>query len=111
MFTFDLAPDGGAQYRVVATSRDVSLWERTGKGRSLAAIERDARMSQLEEIAHIAAQRRAGYVGSLADFRSTVDVTPIDVDAEREAERKRAEADGEDVDDESDPSGPTPRGR
>lgn len=78
MFPFDITPDGGATVRVVATSRDVSHWERTGKGRSLAAIERDARMSQLEEIAHLAAQRAGVFTGTLEEFRASVDILPID---------------------------------
>lgn len=87
MFTFDVQQDGEPDlFRVTATSRDVSHWERTGKGRSLAAIERDARMGQLEEIAHAACVRHGKFFGDLDTFRSTVDIKPIDLAAEaREA--------------------------
>lgn len=106
MFTSDVAPDGAEPYRITATSRDVAHWERTGKGRSLGAIERDARMSQLEEIAHLAAVRQGRFVGDLESFRATCDITPIDMAKEA---REAAERDDEDddLDDDDDGSGPT----
>jgi hypothetical protein len=94
VFTFDITPDGGETTRVVATSRDVSHWERTGKGRSIAALDRDARMSQLEEIAYLASVRHGAFVGTIAEFREGVDIVPIDT---------RKQDDGE----EDDESGPT----
>lgn len=77
MFTFDLCPDGAEPVRVTATSRDISRWERTGKDRSLSRLENNARMSDLEEIAHLAAQRQGHFSGSLAEFRDQVDVNPV----------------------------------
>jgi hypothetical protein len=98
VFTFDITPDAtGETVRVVATSRDVSHWERTGKGRSIAALERDARMSQLEEIAYLAATRRAAFAGTLEEFRAGVDILPIDT---------RTQDDGEEGDGESGPTLP-----
>lgn len=99
MFTFDVTPDGAEPYRVTATSRDVSHWERTGKGRSLAAIERDARMGQLEEIAHLACVRHGHFRGDLDAFRAQVDITPVDL---------AKEARDRDGDEESGPTRPAP---
>lgn len=73
MFAFEVAPDGGEPYRVEATSRDISHWERVTKGASLARLEQP-RMSDLEAIAHVASVRRGLYDGSLADFRASCDV-------------------------------------
>ncbi|MDN5918212.1 MAG: hypothetical protein L0I76_24460 [Pseudonocardia sp.] len=101
MFLFDVSPDGKDTFRLTATSRDVSHWERTGKGRSLAAIQRDARMSQLEEIAHLASVRHGHFSGSLDLFRDTCDIKPLDPDD--------PDVKGTDEGDDGDPdeSGPT----
>jgi hypothetical protein len=85
MFTFDLRPDGGDEVRVTATSRDISRWERLGKDRSLSRLEDNARMSDLEEIAHLAAQRHGHFAGTIADFREQVDVVPVAPDQVEEA--------------------------
>lgn len=94
MFLFDITPDGGETFRVPATSRDVEHWERTGKGRSLATLERP-QMAHLIEIAFLAASRRGLASGDLAAFRAACDVTPIDPNAV-------------DDDDESGPTQPAP---
>lgn len=78
MIEFDVRPDGADEFRLVATSRDVSLWERTGKGRSVGQIERDPRMSQLEEVAYTACRRQGLWSGTLEEFRANVDIQPID---------------------------------
>jgi hypothetical protein len=96
VFTFDVTPDEGELYRVTATSRDVVHWERTGKGRSLAQIGENARMTDLVDIAYIASVRHRLYEGKAEDFRASVDVEVIDT------------TEDDDLDDES---GPTQRDR
>lgn len=62
---------------VIAKLRDVSLWERTIRGRSLGAIERDGQLNQLEEICHFAAKRMGIVDCNLAQFRERYDIEPI----------------------------------
>lgn len=80
MFTFKVLPDDGEPFEVVATSRDVAHWERTGKGRSIGQIESNPRMSDLEEVAYLAVTRRGRDHGSLADFRASCDIELIPKD-------------------------------
>jgi hypothetical protein len=86
MFNFDVRPDGEDEFRLVATSRDVSLWERTHKGRSLKMIEQSYSMSLMEELAHVACRRQRRWEGSLAELRERCDIEVIDTskDALRE---------------------------
>ncbi|OLL69839.1 hypothetical protein Ae168Ps1_6396c [Pseudonocardia sp. Ae168_Ps1] len=74
MFTFEVVPDGGESYELVAASRDVVVWERTGKGRSLQQLTENLRMSDLYEVAHLAARRQGRFDGSLEDFIGSVDL-------------------------------------
>lgn len=108
MFVFDVKPDGGSTYRLVADSRDVGVWERTTKGNpSLAKLEQNAAMSDLEVIAYHAAKRQGAYEGSLTEWRATCPITPIDEEAEKAKARKAREDAGEDVDNEDDEPGPS----
>lgn len=74
MFTFEIVPDGSEPFRVTATSRDVSNWERSFKGASIAALEHNARLADFEAIAHFAAIRQ-GHLNncSLNEFRQRCD--------------------------------------
>lgn len=78
MFTFIITPDDGEPYEVMGDSRDISLWERTGRDRSLGNLERNMRISDIESIAHIAAQRHGVSVGTLREFteRNAINVKP-----------------------------------
>jgi len=80
MMRFKIMPDGAEAFEVEATSRDLSFWERTVKGASLGSISENPRMCDLEHIAYIACKRRAGYSGTLDDFRASADVKPLDDD-------------------------------
>lgn len=82
MFTFDVRPDGENEFRVVATSRDVSLWERTHKGRTLKQIEQSLSMSLMEELAVVACRRQRRWEGTLEEFRAHCDVELIDTSHE-----------------------------
>jgi hypothetical protein len=84
MFTLDIAPDEAEKYRIVATSRDISLWERTTKGASLKRLEENTMIGDLEHIGWLASKRQGLFGGSLLEFRATCDVTPIDVAKEAE---------------------------
>lgn len=90
---FDVTPDGRDTFRVVATSRDVSTWERTGK-RPRSLGDGSGNVAQLEEICHIACQRQELWQGTLAEFRASCDIDPLPDD------------DDEDEDDEDRPTRP-----
>lgn len=73
MFTFKVLPDDGEPFDVVARSRDISLWERTHKGRTLKGLEASFSMAMMEELAVVAARRQNLYTGNLVEFRDTCD--------------------------------------
>lgn len=74
MFKFKVMPDGRAPFEVITRSRDISLWERTIKGRNIKALEASASMMMFEELAHITARRHGLYEDNLASFRDTCDL-------------------------------------
>lgn len=74
MFTFTIRPDAGEEYELKATSRDVYMWERTGKGRTLHGFMEAFSLSACYEIAHIAARRQQTYAGTLEEFAQSVDL-------------------------------------
>lgn len=74
-FKFVVHPDGGEPYEVVATSRDLSAWERIpGGGRVTGNVGDELKMSHLDEIAHLAARRQGRFSGSLNEFREQCDL-------------------------------------
>ncbi len=85
MFTFEITPDGGETFRVVAGSRVITHWERTGRGRSIGQLDSNPRMTDLEELAYLAAERAGKFTGSIADFRESCDFEPIETDGARGA--------------------------
>ena len=93
MFIFTIRPDNADEYELKATSRDVYVWERTGKGRTLQTFMENLSLASCYEIAHIAARRQQTHAGTLAEFAAS-----CDLDFEEEA------AGG----DEPDPSPPAP---
>lgn len=58
LFTFDLAPDDGEAWRVVADSRDIYAWEKSFKGASFAKLKDDLHMGDLYALAWISARRQ-----------------------------------------------------
>lgn len=74
MFTFNVKPDEGDEFEVEATSRDVVMWEKTGKGRSLSKVANDPNMTALYELAHLASRRTKQFDGSLDEFIASVDI-------------------------------------
>ena len=77
---FTLIPDDGEQLTLVADSRDILMWERMAKGRSLGALGKDARISDFYEVAHIAARRKRGFDGALPDFEAAYAIDLVDED-------------------------------
>lgn len=79
MFDFTVKPDGGDEFRVTATSRDVYVFEKATKGRrSMAAITTDMHMSDMYGLAHLAATRQQLFTGSLDEFAAGCDIDLAD---------------------------------
>jgi hypothetical protein len=88
MFTLTLTPDHGAELVVEADSRDIYVWEKTHKGKSLGQLKSNLLMTDLYAIGHIACKRlREDVPSKLDEF-----VQAYALDFEEEAE------DGADVD-------------
>jgi hypothetical protein len=88
MFSFRVEPDGGESYVAEAKSRDVVRWEAMGRGRSIGQLERDARMTDLAELAWCASVRLGLFSGSVKEFLAATDVVPLPPE---EAEEEDAE--------------------
>lgn len=71
---FTIRPDNGEEYELKATSRDVYMWERTGRDRSLQSFMSDISLSACYEIAHIAARRQQTFAGTLEEFAASHDL-------------------------------------
>ena len=57
MFTLTLTPDYGDELVVEADSRDIFVWEKTNKGKSLGQLKSNLLMGDLYTIAHITCKR------------------------------------------------------
>lgn len=79
MIEFTVAPDDAEKYKVTAESRDIVVWERTGKGKSFASLMDDLRMTEMYRVAHIASRRQGLYDGTLPEFEAGVNLE-FDVD-------------------------------
>lgn len=84
MFNFKVIPDGKDAFEVVATSRDVMIWEKTNKGASLGKVFDDQNLSDLYKIAYIATQRQGLFTGTAAQFDETCDIVPFEKEADDE---------------------------
>lgn len=73
MIEFTVKPDGGDEYQVTATSRDVYVWEKVSKG-SLAQLQGNVNMTAMYQIAHLASKRQQLYTGTLAEFTESCDL-------------------------------------
>lgn len=74
MFTFTMEDDDGRKFEAKATSRDVLIWEKTGRNRSVTKLGEDPQMSEMYALAYIASKRTKVFDGTLADFEQTVDL-------------------------------------
>lgn len=74
MFTFKVVPDGGESFTVVATTRDVLIWEKADPKRSFADFTRGVDLEDMYVLAHIAARRQNKYLGTLEEFETGADL-------------------------------------
>lgn len=74
MLDFTVVPDGGEKFEVKATTRDVLLWEKAGKGRSMATLLGDISIEKMYQLAHLAARRQGLFAGTLAEFEETCEL-------------------------------------
>ncbi len=75
-----MRPDGGAEFEVRATSRDIVTWEKTSQGRTFADLGRPA-MSDFYGISYLAAKRQGLFEGNRKEWDTSVD---IDVEEDQE---------------------------
>jgi len=72
VITFQVRPDDGEPYELVADSRDVLGWEKQSKGRkTFMALMETLNLVDLYQVAHIAAKRLGKFAGELAEFERT----------------------------------------
>jgi hypothetical protein len=84
MMTFKVIPDGGEPYQVTAHSRDVLVWEKSGKGRTFSQLADHLSMTDMYGLAFVAARRQGMFSGTLQDFEQSADMMPVDVDEDDE---------------------------
>ncbi len=85
---FKITPEGGDPYTVEVFSRDVLMWEKTGRDRSYAALMKQQDMVPLYALAYVASRRAGLYTGTQADFEETCDLEMApDEEADAEADR------------------------
>jgi hypothetical protein len=74
MFKFTVKPDDADEFEAIATSRDVVMWEKLGKGRSVSKFAQGPTMADLYSLAHVTCRRLSLFSGSLDDFEKSVDL-------------------------------------
>ncbi len=74
MLRLKVMPDDGETFEVVATTRDIALWERTNKGASFAGLQRDMHVTDVYKVAYNAVTRCGLWVGAPKDFEATCDL-------------------------------------
>lgn len=83
MIDFTIKPDGGEAYEVTATTRDIYVWEKAGRDRTINKLIGDVSMQAMYELAHVAARRQQLFTGALDEFVESCDLDfeqPEDVD-------------------------------
>jgi hypothetical protein len=96
LITLKVTPDGGDEYTVTATSRDVFVWEKANRNRTFGALMQDMAMVDLYKLAHIASRREGLYTGSLSEFTEQCEIAQGDEedDAEPDPTRRARSTDG-----------------
>jgi hypothetical protein len=74
MMTIRINPDSGESYDLVVGSRDIVVWEKIDRNNNMARLEADPRMSDMYSVSHIAARRQGKFVGTLAEWETSVDL-------------------------------------
>lgn len=94
---FEVTPDKGDPYKVVADGRDFLTWERGApdeEDRSITGFARARRAVDIYELAHAAAARQGLFKGTLREFEAAHDVDLTDLeDKEADPTRSAAKAD------------------
>lgn len=93
MIEFKVRPAHGEPYTVTATSRDVFVFEKVSRGRTMSHFKIDLRMEDMYRLAHIASKRQQLFAGSLDEFAEACDLEfeddddldPTQPEASREA--------------------------
>jgi hypothetical protein len=75
MFTFKVTPDDGDPFDVPAGTRDVLMWEKNGRDRSISGLMSNLKATDMYAIAHIAARRQQLFTGTLAEFEETCEIS------------------------------------
>ena len=74
MITLKVIPDGGDEYPLKASARDVLVWEKANRGKSFTQLIENPTLHDLYKIAHVASRRLGLFDGSLDDFEKTCEV-------------------------------------
>lgn len=72
MLEFRVVPDDGSAFELVADTRDVLVWEKTAKGRTMKNLMEDIAITDMYRIAYIAAKRQGLYDGNQQEFEQSV---------------------------------------
>lgn len=75
MFTFKITPEAGDPYEVRANTRDVLVWEKSTRDRTMGQLMQDMSLVDLYKIAHIAARREGLCEDTLSEFQASCDLT------------------------------------
>jgi len=77
MIKLQVTPDTGDPFVVDVGSRDILVWERTAKGKSLGQLQDNPQMGDLYRLAHITARRTGLYAGDLDSFETSCDIQEL----------------------------------
>lgn len=74
MIGFKVVPEGGDEYEVTATSRDVYLFEKLNKGKTFQSLVNNLEMGDMYRLAHLASKRQQLFTGTLEEFTDSCDL-------------------------------------
>jgi hypothetical protein len=75
MYTFQIEPDDGEPFQVVARMRDVLAWERANPGKTAQELTENTKLGDIYWIAHHAAKRQGKFDGTRQEFENSCDVS------------------------------------
>jgi hypothetical protein len=83
---FEITPDDGDPYKIVADTRDIYSWEKTTSNKqvTLQQAMEELRLVELYRIAWIAARRQGMYAGTLEQFAANHQVEPSEEDEDED---------------------------
>lgn len=111
LVVFEIWPDDGDLVVVPAGSRDVAVWERSGKGRTLSVWQTNPKTEDTYRVCWIALERaeRRGLVkipAGVDDWQTLMDLADVKSITPEEAEKRHGD-DEDENDDEGGQVGPT----